>query len=61
MDIFYRFYVFFWLMNLIQNDYLNKSVHKWTYPGRKYNKLSQSLPVHAARGFKLKQHNNQYM
>ena len=40
-----------------QNDYLIKSVHKRTYLGRKHNKFPQS----AARGFKVEQHNRQYM
>ena len=28
--------------------------------GRKHNNFSQSLLAHAARGFKLEQHNRQY-
>ena len=44
---------FFWVKDLRQNDYLIKSVHKWTYLGRKHNKFSQP----AALGFKVGQHN----
>ena len=43
------------------HDYLTELVHKWTYLGRKDNKFSLSLWVHAAHGFKLEEHDRQYM
>ena len=61
MDVSAGFISFFWLTNLIKNDYLIKSVQELTYLGRKNNNFSQSLPVHTARGSKLEQHNREYM
>ena len=43
VGIFYRFYVFFFLIFLIQ------SLHKCTQLGRKHNKFSQSSLAHAVQ------------